>query len=149
MNSPLPYHPKAWAGGTWEASEPRLLTSTNQNGSQAQQTLRREPSRPLATTLPGFPRLLGQLIKNTDFLFFNVSPREEGQAEGKKNTTGIGRKLANALYFYKCFKNNTWVVFVPYPHLSFFSGSTHLSWQTAEPSAIWHPSLNDTCSNLH
>lgn len=64
----------------------------------------------------------GATNKEHWFFFFllQCKPQGGGSSWGEKNTTGIGRKLAHALYFYKCFKNNIWVVSLLYPHLSFF-----------------------------
>lgn len=89
----------------------------------------------------------GATNKKHFFFFLHCKLQGGGSSwGGKKNTTGTGRKLANALYFFKSFKITHELY--PFPTPTFhFSGSTQLSWQTAEPSATWHPRLNDTCSN--
>lgn len=120
------------------AFEPKLLAITGECSSVLQtpkvQTLSSSPS-----SSPRLFMVARQLIRNTDFFLppSQCKPQGGGSRWGKNNTTGIGKKLANVHNCTEWFKNNTLAVpFLALPPLS-FSGSSHSSWQAAEPSAIW------------
>lgn len=76
---------------------------------------------------------------NKEHWFFSPQCKPQG-GESKlsgENTTGIGRKLANALYFVKCFKNNTSCICSPLPPFFFVAPPTYPGRQLSpQPSGI-------------